>query len=149
MKSSKFMRSILLNLNNKKNNPIGFNSTLLQNKKKSIEFPDINIMELQKQRYKKKSVEIPKHRSKKNSLEFLNIKPKKNSIEFFNQRNSKLSNILNKFEITRKKSITSYNGISYNNKVNSSFSASDIDYKGIGEEIKYTILEMKNNLIEV
>jgi len=134
MNSSKFMSRSLLNLNNQKDNQDDLKIINKQNKKKSLEIADSRLLELQKQRNKKKSLEIPKQRNKKNSL------------EIFKPRNSKLSN---KYELKRKKSIFSYNGIVYNNNGNSSFSGSEIDYKGIGEEIKYTILEMKNNLMEL
>ena len=149
MRSSKFMNKLLLNLNNKKDKPKDFKSTIVQSKKKSFEFRDTNIMELPNQRNKKKSVEIPRQRIKKNYLETIKPKIKKNSVDFYNPRNSKLSNKLDKFEITRKRSNFSYNGLKYNNDGNSSFSSSEFDYIGIGEDIKYAILEMKNNMMDV
>ena len=149
MSSSKFMNRILLNLNNKKDNKDDFKTKIVQNKRKSLEFQNTHFLNLQNIRYKKKSVEIPRQRLKKNSLESINIKNKKNSLEFFNPRNSKLSNKISQFELTRKKSILSYNGFTYNNNGNSSFSGSEIDYKVIGEEIKYNLLEMKNNLMDL
>jgi len=136
-----------MNLNYKKENADDSKSIIIQNKKKLFEFQGPEILETQNKKSKKKSLEIPKQRNKKNSLEIQKPRNKKNSLEFFKQRNSQFSN---KQEITRTKSIFSYNGIKYNNNNgNSSFSGSEIDYKGIGEEIKYTILEMKNTLMDV
>ena len=94
-----------------------------------------------------------KMRLSKNSINIENDNNKKRirkSAEIFHQRYSKVSNQFNK----RKPSFQgSY--ITYTNKFNyleenHSFNISELDYKGIEEEIKYTILEMKNNcLLEI
>ena len=80
------------------------------------------------------------------------LKDKKKSIEIHMPRMSKSSN---KYEKGKRLSINgSY--ITYNEKnklnysyfgINSSNGESEVDYKGIEQELKYTLLEMKNNFL--
>ena len=129
---------------------------ILRDKKKSLDIPKPrfkkNSLEFLKLKNKKNSVEISFPKYKKNSVELQNPREKKKSLEF--QRNSKISI---RYEGAKKKSVQSLNtsNIMYNNKnklnnskeENSSYDNSLMDYKAMGEEIKYTILEMKNNYL--
>ena len=127
-----------------KNNPLEFQKQ--KTKKNSLEIPMARV--------KKNSLEIPLARVKKNSLEIPKSREKKKSLEFNRPRNSKTSN---RFGGGKKKSINSLNSynIAHNSKNNlnnsrdgnSSNDISEMDYKAMGEEIKYTILEMKNNFM--
>ena len=156
MRSSKGnVHSLKLNI---KQDMLDGKKSFIHSKKQSLDIPKIKIkknsLEFLKQKTKKNSLEIAVSRIKKNSLEFPKSREKKNSLEFNRPRNSKSSN---KYEGGKKKSIKSINSsyVTYNCKKNlnnsrdgnSSNDISQMDYKAMGEEIKYTILEMKNNYL--
>ena len=141
-----------LNFNIKKDNKLdGKKTIIMHNKKKSLDIVKTKIkkksLEFQKQKTKKNSFEIAMPRVKKKSLEIPKSREKKNSLEFNRKRNSNMSN---RYEEAKRKSInSSYIAYNLNNSRdgNSSNDISQMDYKAMGEEIKYTILEMKNNFL--
>ena len=157
MRSSKIMSVHHLNFRRDK---FDDKKTIQRDKKKSFDIPKPrfkkNSLEFLKLKNKKNSLEIsyPYPRFKKNSVELQKPREKKRSLEFQGPRNS---NISIKYEGGKKKSIQSLNApyIINNNKnninisreENSSYNNSLMDYKAMGEEIKYTILEMKNNCL--
>ena len=130
----------------------------LKAKKNSMEisFPrnKKNSMEISFPRIKKNLLEISFPKNKRNSLELQKPREKKNSLEYNRPRNSKASN---RYGDRKKKSIHSLNSsyLAYNNIANldnsrdgnSSNDISQMDYIAMGEEIKYTLLEMKNNCL--
>ena len=156
MRSSKLMNIPHLNFRKDK---IDDKRAISRDKKQSLDISKPrfkkNSLEFLNLKNKKKSLEISlPQKFKKNSVELQKPREKKNSLEFQRPRNS---NISIRYDRGKKKSVQSLNAsyLAHNNKnnlnisreENGSYNNSLLDYKAMGEEIKYTILEMKNNFL--